>query len=272
SMHAKVLHSLRLEADLRSALRQDGLAVHYQPIVDLATGQVSSMEALVRWPHPREGMLPPALFIPLAETLDLIHELTMRVLDQVCVDVRRWRAIAGGAPVPPVSINLSVRQFSRPDLAAEIIAAVRRNGVAPEWLRLEVTESLLAKPDGSAARVLQALREAGMQVLIDDFGTGYSALSYLHTIPCDVIKLDGSFVHSIGEDERLRVIVRHGIELAHDLGILAVAECIESPAQAELLRSMGCDYGQGFLYYRPMEPGALDRVLFGEVPREKVGA
>lgn len=270
SMHAQVLHKLQLEAELRTALQQASLTVHYQPIVDLASGQVASMEALVRWPHPREGLLPPALFIPLAETLDLIHELTMRVLDQVCVDVRRWRAMARGRPVPPVSINLSARQFSRPDLAAEIIAAVRRNGVAPAWLRLEVTESLLARPDGSATRVLQALREAGMQVLIDDFGTGYSALSYLHTIPCDVIKFDGSFVHSIGEDNRLRMIVRHGIELAHDLGMSTVAECIETPAQAALLRSMGCDYGQGYLFFRPVEPGALDRVLFGDGAREAV--
>jgi diguanylate cyclase (GGDEF)-like protein/PAS domain S-box-containing protein len=264
SMHAQVLNSLRLESDLRAALRNDGLTVHYQPIVNLANGRISSLEALVRWPHPTEGMVPPPVFIALAETLDLIHELGMRVLDQVCVDVLRWRARAQGAAVPPVGINLSARQFARPDLAAEILAAVRRNGVKPEWLRLEVTESLLVDSDGSATRVLQALREAGMPVLIDDFGTGFSALSYLHTIPCDVIKLDGSFVHSIGEDARLRAIVRHSIELAHDLGMAAVAECIESAAQADLLRAMGCDFGQGYHYSRPLAPEALERLLFEE--------
>lgn len=264
SMHAQVLHSLRLEADLRSALRGEGLTVHYQPIVNLASGRISSVEALVRWPHPQEGMIPPGVFIPLAETLDLIHELGMAVLDQVCMDVRRWRRQAQGAAVPPVGINLSARQFLRPDLAGEIIAAVRRNGVLPEWLRLEVTESLLVDPKGSATRVLQALREAGMPVLIDDFGTGYSALSYLHTIPCDVIKLDGSFVRSIGEDPRLRAIVRHSIELAHDLGMATVAECIESGPQADLLRAMGCDFGQGFHFSRPLAPEALEQLLFAE--------
>lgn len=270
SMHARVLNSLRLEADLRAALRGDGLTVHYQPIINLANGRISSLEALVRWPHPKEGMVPPGVFIELAETLDLIHELGMQVLDQVCLDVRRWRQRANGKAVPPVGINLSARQFARPDLAAEIIAAVRRNGVAPEWLRLEVTESLLVDPAGSANRVLRALREAGMPVLIDDFGTGFSALSYLHTIPCDVIKLDGSFVRSIGEDPRLRAIVRHSIELAHDLGMAAVAECIETPAQADLLRAMGCDFGQGFHYARPMAPEALGRLLFEEQIAVKV--
>jgi predicted signal transduction protein with EAL and GGDEF domain len=264
SMHARVLNSLRLESDLRAALRGEGLTVHYQPIINLANGRISSVEALVRWPHPKEGMVPPGVFIELAETLDLIHDLGMQVLDQVCLDVRHWRMRAEGRAVPPVGINLSARQFARPDLAAEIIAAVRRNRVAPEWLRLEVTESLLVDPDGSATRVLQALREAGMPVLIDDFGTGFSALSYLHTIPCDVIKLDGSFVRSIGEDPRLRAIVRHSIELAHDLGMATVAECIETQAQADLLRAMGCDFGQGFHYARPMAPEALERVLFEE--------
>jgi diguanylate cyclase (GGDEF)-like protein/PAS domain S-box-containing protein len=266
SMHAQVLSSLRLEADLRAALRDHGLAVHYQPIVNLANGRISSLEALARWPHPDEGMVPPGIFIHLAETLDLIHALDMDVLDQVCADLRRWRARQGGAAVPPVSINLSARQFARPDLAAEIIAAVRRNAVAPEWLRIEVTESLLADPDGSAARVLQALRETGMAVLIDDFGTGYSALSYLHTIPCDVIKLDGSFIRSIGEDSRLRAIVRRSIELAHDLGMATIAECIETPAQAEVLRALGCDYGQGYHFSRPLAAEALERLLFEAPP------
>ncbi|MBL8438288.1 MAG: EAL domain-containing protein [Zoogloeaceae bacterium] len=270
SMHAQVLHSLRLEADLRNALRGEGLVVHYQPIINLANGRMSSLEALARWSHPTEGMIPPGVFIQLAETLDLIHELDMWVLDQVCQDIRGWRAKSRGAPVPPVSINLSARQFARPDLASEIIAAIRRNGVAPEWLRLEVTESLLVDPDGSAGRVLQALREAGMPVLIDDFGTGYSALSYLHTIPCDVIKLDGSFVRSIGQDARLRAIVRHSIELAHDLGIATVAECIESADQAELLRAMGCDFGQGFHFSRPIAADMVEALMSGNNALKRV--
>ena len=129
---------------------------------------------------------------------------------------------------------------------------IDRNKVSRKCLRFEVTESLLTQPDGPASRTLQALRSAGCSVLIDDFGTGYSTLSYLHTIPCDVVKLDGSFVHSITEDPRLRAIVRRSIQLAHDLGMTVVAECIETEAQHRILHEVGCDYGQGYLFARPM--------------------
>jgi diguanylate cyclase (GGDEF)-like protein/PAS domain S-box-containing protein len=263
SMHAKVLHSLKLESELRAALRDNGLIVHYQPIVDLKTGELTSVEALVRWQHPTEGMIPPNVFIPLAESLDLVHDLTLRVLDIVCADIRDWLSRPGNPIVPPVSFNLSARQFLRPDLAGELIAAIHRNGVSPNRLRLEVTESVLADPGGPAARILQSFRDAGMMVLIDDFGTGYSALSYLHTMPCDVIKLDGSFVRSIGEDRKLRAIVRRSVELAHDLGMTTVAECIESASQANLLKEMGCDCGQGYLYSRPINAAALAKIMYG---------
>jgi EAL domain-containing protein (putative c-di-GMP-specific phosphodiesterase class I) len=199
----------------------------------------------------------------LAESLDLVHDLTLRVLDIVCADIRDWLSRPGNPIVPPVSFNLSARQFLRPDLAGELIAAIHRNGVSPNRLRLEVTESVLADPGGPAARILQSFRDAGMMVLIDDFGTGYSALSYLHTMPCDVIKLDGSFVRSIGEDRKLRAIVRRSVELAHDLGMTTVAECIESASQANLLKEMGCDCGQGYLYSRPINAAALAKIMYG---------
>jgi EAL domain-containing protein (putative c-di-GMP-specific phosphodiesterase class I) len=166
--------------------------------------------------------------------------------------------------VPKVSINLSATQFARPDLAGEIIAEIARHGLPAEMLRFEVTESVLAQPEGPAARVLERLRSAGMWVLIDDFGTGYSALSYLHTIPCDIVKLDGSFVRSLDKDPRLRAIVARSIELAHDLGMQVVAECIETPQQAALLQAMGCDYGQGYLYSRPLDDAGVERLLFGD--------
>ncbi|CAI07116.1 EAL domain-containing protein [Aromatoleum aromaticum] len=263
SMHTHALQTLRLEGELRTALRNDGLAVHFQPIVALADGSISSFEALVRWPHPTEGMLAPDLFIPLAETLGLIHELDMLVLRRACEHLLQWQRRANGEPVPRVSVNLSALQFSRPDLAGEIIAEVRRHGLPPGLLRVEVTESVLAETSGPATQVLQRLRDIGMSVLIDDFGTGYSALSYLHTIPCDLVKLDGSFVRSLEHDERLRKIVARSIELAHDLGIRVVAECIETPEQDALLRAMGCDYGQGYHYSRPLDPLAAEHLLFG---------
>jgi len=263
SMHTHALQSLRLEGELRMALRSGALAVHFQPIVTLATGRISSFEALVRWPHPTEGMLAPNLFIPLAETLGLIHELDMLVLRRACEHLLQWQRRANGDPVPRISVNLSALQFSRPDLAGEIIAEVRRHGLPPGLVRVEVTESVLAETSGPAAQALQRLRDTGISVLIDDFGTGYSALSYLHTIPCDVVKLDGSFVRSLEHDERLRKIVARSIELAHDLGMRVVAECIETPQQDALLRAMGCDYGQGYHYSRPLDPLATEQLLFG---------
>ncbi|MCB1887453.1 MAG: EAL domain-containing protein [Rhodocyclaceae bacterium] len=251
-MHVRTMQNLQREAELREALQKGQLTVHFQPIVRLGDRQLRSLEALVRWQHPTEGILGPYHFVPLAEQLDLVHLLCMQVVDQVCTQITLWEKQHGSSP--PVSINLSARQFARRDLASEIIATVQAKGVAPGNLCFEVTESTLANPDGRATDILTELRQAGMAVYIDDFGTGFSALSYLHTMPCDVIKLDGSFVRSITEDERLRAIVGRSIELAHDLGMTVVAECIETEEQAALLHELGCDFGQGYLYSRPVSP------------------
>ena len=252
SMHTQAVRTLQLESDLRWALAHGGLAVHYQPIVSLAERHTVSFEALVRWPHPVHGLLPPSEFIPLAETLDLIHDLGMEVLRTACADIRNWK----NAPTPlpaRVSVNLSARQLARPTLATELLAVIDRNGLPHELIRFEVTESLLAHPDGPATRTLRDLRNAGIKILIDDFGTGFSTLSYLHTMPCDQVKLDGSFVRSITEDLRLQAIVRRSIELAHDLGMTVVAECIEDERQLEVLRGLGCDYGQGYYFAPPKD-------------------
>ncbi|MCC4115456.1 EAL domain-containing protein [Aromatoleum toluclasticum] len=273
SMHAQALESLQLEGDLRDALTRNELSVHFQPIVALDSGSIASFEALVRWRHPSRGMLPPNLFVPLAETLGLIHELDMLVLTRACERIAQWRERAcSDAALPRVSVNLSATQFARPDLAGEIIAEVDRHGLPREMLRFEVTESVLAEPEGPAAEILQKLRTAGMSVLIDDFGTGYSALSYLHTIPCDLVKLDGSFVRSLEHDERLRAIVAWSIKLAHDLGMRVVAECIETTRQAELLLGMECDYGQGYLFARPLDDDAVEQLLFGQQLAQEASA
>lgn len=252
SMHTQAVRALQLESDLRWALIHAGLAVHYQPIIALADCRTSSFEALVRWPHATHGLLPPSEFIPLAETLDLIHDLGMEVLRITCADLHNWK----NRPDPllaRVSVNLSARQLARPALATELLAVITRNGLPHDQIRFEVTESLLARPDSPAIRSLRELRDAGIEILIDDFGTGYSTLSYLHTMPCNQVKLDGSFVHSITEDHRLRAIVRRSIELAHDLGMTVVAECIEDASQFEILRELGCDYGQGYYFSRPLD-------------------
>ncbi len=269
-MHAAAVRALQIEAELRHALAEGGLQVYYQPIVGLDDRRPVGFEALVRWPHPTLGLLSPAEFIPLAETLDLIHDVGMVVLATTCATLRDWaQQLPAGAPLR-VSVNLSARQLARPQLAEELLAAIDRSAIARTAIRFEVTESVLARPDGPAIDNLHALRAAGLDILIDDFGTGYSTLSYLHTMPCNQVKLDGSFVHSITHDERLRAIVRHSIELAHDLGMTVVAECIEDEAQQEILRAMGCDFGQGYLFSRPLDRAATFQhlqCLAGETPR-----
>ena len=251
SMHTQAVRTLQIESDLRWALAHGGLAVHFQPIVALADQRTSSFEALVRWPHPTHGLLPPSEFIPLAETLDLIHDLGMEVLRITCTNLRNWKNHPESLPAR-VSVNLSARQLTRPALANELLEVIDRNGLTRDQVRFEVTESLLAHPGGPAIHTLQELRNAGIEILIDDFGTGYSTLSYLHTMPCNQVKLDGSFVSSITEDHRLRAIVRRSVELAHDLGMTVVAECIEDAHQLEVLRELGCDYGQGYYFSRPL--------------------
>lgn len=265
-MHAAAVRALQVEAELRKVLTQGGLQVWYQPIVELANLRATSFEALVRWPHPTLGLLSPGEFIPLAEALDLIHDIGTLVLERACADLREWSGrLPADAPLR-ISVNLSARQLARPDLAAELLAAIDRGGVARERIRFEVTESVLAHPDGPAIDHLHALRAAGLDILIDDFGTGYSTLSYLHTMPCNQVKLDGSFVRSLPHDQRLRAIVRHSIELAHDLGMTVVAECIEDEAQLEILRAMGCDFGQGYLFSRPLDRDATFDRLHNPAP------
>ena len=247
---------MALEQGLIKAMEQQQFRLLYQPMTDLVNDSLSGLEALVRWPHPTLGLLPPSEFIPLAEALDLIHDIGMNVLAEVCADLRDWaRQLPEGTPLR-VSVNLSARQLARPQLADELLAAIDASGLAHNTIRFEVTESVLARQDGPAIDTLHALRAAGIDVLIDDFGTGYSTLSYLHTMPCNQVKLDGSFVRSITHDERLRAIVRHSIELAHDLGMTVVAECIEDNAQLQILREMGCDFGQGYLFSRPVDRNA----------------
>lgn len=270
SMHGQMLKSLQIEADLRSAIANRALTVNYQPIVSLRDDRVTSFEALARWKHPTRGPIAPGEFIPLAENLGLIHALGMSILEQTCLAILDWQSKAGDTMVPPVSVNLSARQFAHPALAEEIIGMIDAHGVSPSQLRMEVTESAIADVQGKAGEVLARFRAAGIQVLIDDFGTGYSALSYLHTIPCDVIKFDGSFIHAIAEDHRLRALVRRSIELAHDLGMTVVAECIENEQQAEILRSLNCDQGQGYRYSRPLTREGVENLLANLQPSPQI--
>ncbi len=253
AMHQQIMRDLQLESQLRAALRDKQLVAHFQPIVDLKTGRAAGFEALVRWPQANARRIGPDVFIPLAESLDLVHELGMQMLDQSCARLKSWRDLGLACNDLSISVNLSARQLALPDLADQVVACIDRYGLPPSALKLEITEGTLVTRKELAIKQLGTLRAKGLKILIDDFGTGYSSLSYLHSIPCDTIKLDGSFIREIERDTRLRAIVGASIHLAHELGMSVVAECVETQNQADILGRLHCDYGQGFLF-APAEP------------------
>jgi diguanylate cyclase (GGDEF)-like protein/PAS domain S-box-containing protein len=248
------LQRLALMAELRAAVEDDQLALHYQPVVAGATGEVVGVEALVRWRHPERGVLPPGWFIPLAEQTGLIKPLTLWVLDAALRQVRRWRQ---EGIQTNVAVNLSARLLHDPDLLAHVSWSLSDAELEADVLDLEVTESaVMANPEG-ALEVITDLSRKGVRFTIDDFGTGYSSLGYLKRLPVHQIKIDRSFVVDMLDDESDASIVRSVIELAHGLGVLVVAEGVEDAATHDRLVSYGCDYLQGFFLGRPVVPAEI---------------
>jgi diguanylate cyclase (GGDEF)-like protein len=258
-LRTQALDRLHLEADLRVALRNRELEVHYQPIVDVRTGQIRELEALVRWHHPLRGAVSPEAFISVAEESGHIRALGEFVLNQACADMRRWLDLGLAAPGQRVAVNLSRLQLDR-TLPTVIGEALARHGLPASALALEVTESAFVDdPDGVAS--LERLRDIGVRVALDDFGTGYSSLSTLRDLPADTVKVDRSFVARVCEDEQLHALVRGIVELAHALHLVVVAEGVETPEQADLLAAVGCDLAQGWLHGRPVSAGVIEAVL-----------
>jgi EAL domain-containing protein (putative c-di-GMP-specific phosphodiesterase class I) len=253
SMSDQTIERLDLENDLRRAIAREELRLQYQPIVSLATGDIVGFEALVRWQHPTRGLVPPLAFIPMAEETGLIVPLGRWVLDAACRQAATWNATESrqGAPLLFVSVNLSARQFTQNDLVEDVGRTLARTGLEAEALELEITESVLMDQSEAGIRALGEIRNLGVRLVLDDFGTGYSSLSYLKHLPLDTIKIDRTFVAGI-DDAADRSIVEAVIALAHGLGIGVVAEGIETEGQAERLRELGCDLGQGYLFSRPV--------------------
>jgi len=251
TMHERVARTLDMENDLRRALQSDEFFVVYQPIVDLETGRLRGVEALSRWRHPERGLVPPVEFIPIAEDTGLISALGARVLSEACDQFMRWRATLGAAAPESVAVNLSRAQLCQSDLTEMVHHELLRSGMQPQWLRLEVTESL-AMQDSGALAVLHQLKGLGVSLALDDFGTGYSSLACLHEIPVDVLKIDRSFVSQLAQSNHRRVLIQATVLVARALGIRTVAEGVETQEQARLLDELGCSMAQGYLYGRPM--------------------
>ncbi|CBL44052.1 Putative diguanylate cyclase/phosphodiesterase (GGDEF & EAL domains) precursor [gamma proteobacterium HdN1] len=252
SIDNEIRHRRELDNDLRVALQRDEFFLVYQPQIDLKKYQVVGMEALIRWQHPAYGLVPPDVFIPLAEQNNCILAIGDWVLDQACRQLRAWCDLGYGNL--RVAVNLSAVQLRRGDLPETVKNILRQHKLSPNQLELEVTETGLMEDIATAARHLNDLRDLGVGLAIDDFGTGYSSLTYLENLPLDKIKIDKSFVHDLLEDEGDATIVRAIIQLGASLNMQVIAEGVETVEQEAYILAQGCDEGQGYLYSKPLQP------------------
>jgi diguanylate cyclase (GGDEF)-like protein len=258
-MRSRAVDRLEVENALHGALDRGEFRIFYQPAVDLRTGEVIGVEALVRWQHPERGLVGPDQFIALTEETGLIVPLGSWVLREACRQWRRWED--SGTPTPRMSVNLSARQLGQPDLVDVVAEALQETGMDPGRLSLEITESTVLADTESALATLEALKRHGVRISLDDFGTGYSSLALLKRIPVDELKVDRSFVAGLGLDPQDSPIVSTVIGLAEALGLAAGAEGVETSAQAEELRRIGCLDAQGFYFARPQPPERMTMLL-----------
>jgi len=260
-MRDQAVWRLALEEDLRRAIDQREFELYYQPIRSLRTGRLVSLEALVRWRHPSRGLVMPADFLTVAEESGLILPLGDWVLNEACHQLKAWQQRHPALKDVTISVNISHREFSQPDLARKVAAALRSSHLKGSSLRLEITEQVMIGNRPTAGAVIAQLRDLGVQMQIDDFGIGYSALAYLQQFPIQAIKIDRSFVHRLKKDRRGLGLVRAMISMARELGMDAIAEGIETGAQLKELQSLACGFGQGFFLCEPLNPAALEKLL-----------
>jgi diguanylate cyclase (GGDEF)-like protein len=259
--HKRNRDRLSMVNDLRVGLERGEFDLQYQPKVDLPTGTVLHMEALLRWHHPRHGVVLPTEFIPLAEESGLIVPLGRWVFKEACTQVRRWQELYPRTPPLVADVNLSSKQFRQSDLAGEIAEVVNETGLDPACLELEITEGTLMEDAPSTGATLKKLKALGIRVAIDDFGTGYSSLSYLKRFPVDTLKIDRAFIGGLGTDLEDEVLVSGMIGLAHALGLGVVAEGVETEQQVASLKEMGCTLAQGYHFSRPLSKEAATALL-----------
>jgi c-di-GMP-specific phosphodiesterase len=248
------LSRLALEGDLRGALARGELTPFYQPIVRLSTGALSGFEALVRWRHPRRGLLTPEQFLPLCDEMGMMRDLGAMMMREAARQLAEWRGRHRAAGELTVAVNLSTGEIDRPDLVADVAGIRRQTGLPPGALKLEVTESDVMRDPDRAAVILEDLRAAGAALALDDFGTGFSSLSYLTRLPFDTLKIDRYFVRTMATNEGSAKIVSSVVKLGQDLSLEVVAEGVENAGMARALLALGCDYGQGFGYAPALSP------------------
>ena len=266
TMHEHAARQLRLETEMRQALEGEEFLLHYQPIIDLETHTLTGFESLVRWQHPERGMIPPFDFIPAAEENNLILPLGKWVLFESCRQLVAWKKEFPAASALSISVNLSAKQFIQSDLAEQIAAALNETGIDPHCLKLEITESHIMENTEMAVKTMNTLRALGVELSLDDFGTGYSSLSYLHRLPVSYLKIDRSFINRmIGSSENSEIVLTI-IKLAQNLKMKVVAEGIETEDQLKQLKTLNCEFGQGYYFAKPLEAEAA-KDFIGQSPR-----
>ncbi|MGB3201091.1 MAG: EAL domain-containing protein, partial [Nodosilinea sp.] len=256
---------LRIEIDLRQALIRDELRLHYQPIVTLNTEEISGFEALVRWQHPSQGLLMPKDFIHIAEASGLIIPLGWWVLTEACRQMQAWTLAFPAMAQFTVSVNMSSKQFSQPNLVEKIQQILAETGFAANRLKIEITEGVLIDHSDSIIEILEQIKALGIKLLVDDFGTGYSSLSYLHRFPFDCLKIDRSFIENADQDFEKLEILQSVVRLAWNLGLDVVAEGVETPRHHAQLKALRCELGQGYLFSRPLAPAAIEAMMAEKV-------
>jgi len=269
AMRSRAVLRLQLETDLRKAVDERALEMHYQPILALRSGRIVAFEALVRWRHPDRGFVNPGEFIGIAETTGLIHEIGRLTLTESCRQMARWKTQFGDTAPRVMGVNISSRQFAGADLIAEIEAILRETGLAPSSLKLEITESAFINNIGAAQATLERAQALGIEWSLDDFGTGYSSLSHLHRLQVDTVKVDRSFVSRLEDDVRGFEMVQAIVTLAHNLGMDVVAEGVETSEQAAQLLALGCEYAQGFYFSKAVEAAEAACFIAAQPWRER---
>jgi diguanylate cyclase (GGDEF)-like protein/PAS domain S-box-containing protein len=259
-MRENAVRAMRIEQELQAALEHGDLRLYFQPGVRLGTGQVVGAEALVRWEHPERGLIMPDRFLGVAEETGLIVPLGAWVVEEACRQLAEWQSRPETAHMH-VSLNLSARELTHPDVVSTVLTCVRESGIDPQGLTIEVTESTAMADGDTGFRALRDLSGEGIRVAIDDFGTGYSSLEQLRRMPVDVVKVDRSFVRGMAADSTDRELVAAVVGMGRALKLIVVAEGIETPEQADALRELGCEIGQGFLFAKPLPVAELDGLL-----------
>jgi EAL domain-containing protein (putative c-di-GMP-specific phosphodiesterase class I) len=266
-MHVAVVERLELEADLRRAVLEDEMQLHYQPIFDLQSGTIVGFEALVRWLHPTQGLLPPIAFVPFAEEIGLIHLIDRFVLTKACSQARLWQSQGIASPELLMSVNLSARELADSSIRDSVSLSLLETGFDPANLIIEITESALMRDLDSTVRNLNSLKSLGLRIAVDDFGTGYSSFSHLEQLPIDILKVDRSFVANVANVANVKIgsgrasLTPAIVQLAHTLGLLPIAEGVEEAEQVPSLRDLDCNLAQGYHLGMPLSATETEELL-----------